>query len=85
LLRTPIGKEETLQEAGLVEMPGTQTFELGPVTAPAGGADTKPRGAWEIPRPGRPAVVGFIVIAALMMGMLGAINLLANWLAGSPG
>lgn len=82
LLRTPIGEEETLRKAGLVELPGTGTFELPPARLEEAG---EPGPSWEIPTPRRPAVVGFFVVTAIMLAMLGGLKLMAVWLAGGLG
>lgn len=80
LLKTPIGREEELRQAGLVEVPGTGTFEA-PPAAPAA-ADEKDSRHWEFAKPARSTVVGFLVVTAIMLAMLGGVKLLADGLAG---
>jgi len=86
LLNTPIGKEEALRQAGLVEIPGSGTFEE-PQSIPP---DQKivmpyrkifPNSSLEIPVPGRDAKVGFIWVTLIMLAILGGVKLLASWLA----
>jgi Na+/proline symporter len=79
LLRTPIGQEHVLREAGLVEIPGTGSFEepaLVPYTADSAPA-LSPLG-----RPSRPAVCGLVVVGVIALGLVGLVRLVAWWLAG---
>jgi len=86
LLNTPIGKEEALRQAGLVEIPGTGTFEEPASISP----DQKvlmpyrkifPNSNLEVPVPGRDAKVGFVWVTLIMLAILAGVKLLAGWLA----
>jgi len=86
LLNTPIGKEEILRQAGLVEIPGTGTFEV----PPSGSQDRKiampyrkvfPNSSLEIPVPGRDAKVGFGWVILVTLALVVGVVLLAHWLA----
>jgi Na+/proline symporter len=75
LLRTPVGDEQALRDAGLVEIPGTGSFEepADPASAPVlqlGRA-----------RLGRATVWGFLVVGAITLGILGLVKLTAFWLS----
>jgi len=86
LLNTPIGKEEALRHAGLVEIPGTGTFEA----PPSGSKERKiempyrkvfPNSSLEIPVPGRDAKAGFGWVILVTLALVVGVVLLAHWLA----
>ena len=86
LLRTPVGQEDLLHQAGLTEIPGTGSFELADETAPG---VKKALTAEEIARltPDRRRArmqtwVGFLSTIAILFTLLGSVILLARWLAG---
>ncbi len=86
LLNTPIGQEDRLRAAGLVEIPGTGTFEE-PESEPAVAevAESYPKlfpgSDLEIAVPGRDAKVGFVWVTVIMLALTGILILLARWLA----
>jgi SSS family solute:Na+ symporter len=73
LLRTPIGQEQVLRDAGLVEIPGTGSFQ-----EPAGdrsigdGPPVRP-----FCRPGAATVYGFLAVGAIAVGLVGLVRLVA--------
>lgn len=80
LLRTPIGQEHLLRAAGLVEIPGTGSFEeppAGTVTEPAQGDVIRP-----LCRPSRVTVCGFLWVGAISLGLVGLVQWVAWWLSG---
>ncbi len=86
LLNTPIGQEDRLLAAGLVEIPGTGTFEE-PEREPAcSDAAVSYNKLWrgsdfEIAVPGRDAKAGFVWVTAITLALTGSLILLARWLA----
>lgn len=83
LLRTPIGQEQVLRKAGLIEIPGTATFEFPPDHELA--ALDKANLLADVDRreAKRQNVVGFIVVTVIMLAMLGAMMAIAKWLSGA--
>lgn len=79
LLRTPVGGEEVLRRAGYVEIPGTGTFEM-PAKWPEEDQIDVPLGSTDNFR--RPVIIGFFVVCIITLALLGAVRLLAAWLAG---
>ncbi len=81
LLKTPIGQEHVLLEAGFSAMPGTNTF-----APPAGVESRQDLGQYvdriDQARQRHEAVYGFIALVLVVLGMLAAVVLLARWLAG---
>jgi Na+/proline symporter len=82
LLKTPIGQEHVLREAGFRQLAGDDTFDL-PAADEAAGS---PLAAW-LPRIDRreslrQATYGVIAMAAVVVVMLGSVILLAGWMAG---
>jgi Na+/proline symporter len=84
LLNTPIGQEEVLRQAGLIEIPGTGTFEE-PQSISQDQEIVMPYRKifdnLEIPLPGRDAKVGFIWVSLIMLVLIGGVVSLANWFA----
>jgi Na+/proline symporter len=85
LLNTPIGQEDRLRAAGLLEIPGTGTFEEPAAEcamATTGELYPKllPGSNVEIAIPGRNARVGFVWVTLIMLGLTALLILLANWL-----
>jgi hypothetical protein len=80
-LKTPIGQEHVLREAGFVERPGGGTFDLPP------DVESRQDLASYVARIDRrqvrkEAIYGFVAITAVMLGLLGSVILLARWLGG---
>jgi Na+/proline symporter len=77
LLRTPIGQEQILRDAGLVEIPGTGSFEEP--------APDQPRGIPELGRMrlSRATVYGFLIVGAIALILIALVMLVASWL-GAP-
>jgi Na+/proline symporter len=80
LLQTPLGSEQALRDAGLVEIPGTGTFEDPGLDADEPPAITLPAA---FTQPSREAVAGFLGVGVVALGILGLVRLLAAWLAGA--
>jgi|688.fasta_scaffold49177_3 Na+/proline symporter len=80
LLRTPLGAEQALRDAGLVEIPGTGTFEDPGLDAERTPATRLPA-AWVTPSPA--AIGGFFGVGVVALCILGFVRLLAAWLAGA--
>jgi Na+/proline symporter len=86
LINTPIGEEHLLEGTGLVEVPGTQTYE------PDGSTEGREirlnhatiLGDWglEISKPSKEALWGAAVMAVVVIAMLGSMTLVSDWLAG---
>jgi Na+/proline symporter len=78
LLRTRIGDEQVLRDAGLVELPGTGTFEDpvkdGSPSPPVPGRTTG------FPRPGKDTVYGFLIVGVVALALVALVKLLALWL-----
>jgi hypothetical protein len=70
-----------LRAAGLVEIPGTGSFEE-PAVAEGLSRDATapPVSPWS--RPSRATVWGFLVVAMVAGGLVGLVQLVAGWLAG---
>jgi Na+/proline symporter len=79
LLRTPLGREQTLRDAGLVELPGTGTFE-DPVPDGAGVAPSEIAAMSRGIRPSPGAVYGFVAVCGISAGLVGLVNLVTIWL-----
>lgn len=79
LLRTPIGQEQVLRDAGLVEIPGTGSFED---PAEDNRRDVESAGTLRLPSaaPSRQTVYGFVWVAAIALALIGLVKLLAYWL-----
>lgn len=77
LLRTPIGQEQVLRDAGLVEIPGTGSFEDPCLEKEAGFPAEKLAG---FPRPSRQTVYGFLWVGVITLALVGLVNLVAWWL-----
>jgi Na+/proline symporter len=77
LLRTPIGQEQVLRDAGLVEIPGTGSFE-----EPK--EESLPEGvrAPMLPNatPGKQTVYGFLWVAVVALALIGLVKAIAYWL-----
>lgn len=69
LLRTPLGHEQVLRDAGLVEIPGTGTFE-----------DPAAERELALPAPSKEAVYGFLVVCLIAAALVGLVNLMAYWM-----
>ena len=81
LLKTPIGQEHVLLEAGFSAMPGTNTF------APPAGVESRQDldryvDRIDQTRQRHEAVYGFVALVSVVLGMLAAVVFLARWLAG---
>lgn len=83
LLRTPIGQEDVLREAGLIEIPGTATFEFPRDRELAAIDDSDFLTGIDRREAKRQNVIGFLVVTAIMLVMLGAMVVIARWLSGS--
>ena len=84
LINTPIGQEEALRQAGLIEIPGTGTFEESQSLSQDQEIVMPYRKIFdnlEIPVPGRDAKVGFIWVSLIMLVLIGGVVSLANWFA----
>lgn len=79
LLRTRIGDEQVLRDAGLVEIPGTGTFE-DPASDRALGFPRPQKPAAGFPKPGRETVFGFVVVSLIALALVGLVHLVAGWL-----
>ncbi len=80
MLRTPIGEEDVLRKAGLVQIPGTETFELPEVaTTTNNSGATRAFPAFSASR--RQTIFGFAAVSVIVVVMLGSVNALASWLA----
>jgi Na+/proline symporter len=80
LLRTRIGNEQVLCDAGLVEIPGTGTFE-DPVKD--GSAEASGHAMLTGPRlvaPTKETVYGFLIVSVITLALVGLVQLLAWWL-----
>jgi Na+/proline symporter len=81
LLRTPIGEEQVLRDAGLVEIPGSGSFE-----EPASGRGLELAMGDVVIRPlGRPrrgTVYGFLGVAVIALGLIALVQWVAWWLSG---
>jgi Na+/proline symporter len=82
LLRTPIGQEQVLRDAGLVEIPGTGTFEDPSLHAPPAAAEP---GATPLPVPGlgkpsRETVSGLAWVSVIAVALVGLVSGTAYWL-----
>lgn len=79
LLRTRIGDEQVLRDAGLVEIPGTGTFEDpgvdGPHAVPLSAATAG------FPKPSKETVYGFVIVSLIALALVGLVKGLAWWLA----
>jgi Na+/proline symporter len=79
LLRTRIGEEQVLRDAGLVEIPGTGTFEDpfpdGSPRVSIPGISTR-----GIPKPSKETVYGFLVVGMISLALLGLVKSIAWWL-----
>jgi len=78
LLRTPIGEEQILRDAGLIEIPGTGTFE-DPGTGGGAPVASRPATAWILARP-KDTVYGFLAVALVAVALIAAVNLVGWWL-----
>ncbi len=74
LLRTPIGQEQILHDAGLMEIPGTGSFEEPPPDRSAPIPKLGPL------RPSRATVWGTIIVAVIAVLLIAMIKLTAMWL-----
>jgi Na+/proline symporter len=79
LLRTRIGDEHVLREAGLVEIPGTGSFEDPSPDVSLGTASSLPS-PLGFPKPSRETVFGFLAVSLIALGLIGIVKLLAWWL-----
>jgi Na+/proline symporter len=75
LLRTPIGREQVLLDAGLVEIPGTGSFEEPPAGTPCPTVELGPL------KPSRTTVVGFLIVGAIALGLIALVKAVVYWLA----
>lgn len=80
LLCTRIGNEQVLRDAGLVEIPGTGSFEDpvkdGLLGVPTPGTAAAARTAM----PSKETVYGFLIVGAITLVLVGFVKLLAWWL-----
>lgn len=82
LMKTPIGQEHVLREAGLIEIPGTATFEL-PSDDLSGDVDEATLlSQLDRSESKKQNVVGFFVVTAMVLALLGAMMGIAKWLSG---
>jgi Na+/proline symporter len=79
LLRTPIGGEQVLRDAGLVEIPGTGTFE-DPGTNVACAPLSPGGGATGFPTPSKETVYGFFIVGVVALALVALVKALAWWL-----
>jgi hypothetical protein len=86
LLKTPIGQEHVLHEAGFRAMPGSDTFAV-PSEAELAAIE-KPfelkhwLGKLVNDRSRRDSILGAVVLLFIMLFMLGLVSSLAMWLSG---
>jgi Na+/proline symporter len=76
LLRTRIGNEQALRDAGLIEIPGTGSFEE-PKECSAAAAVPGPR----LTPPTKETVYGFFIVLAITLALAGLVKLVAWYLA----
>ncbi len=86
LLKTPIGQEHVLHEAGFQAISGTDTYAL-PATPQAGAIHPSfPMSLWlskiDSRASHRQSIVGFVVLVLITLLMLMMVKLMANWLSG---
>lgn len=92
LLKTPVGQEHILREAGFPELPGADTFDL-PADVPherqsASVGEALP-GSWSAPclakinnvTSRRQSIYGFIALTFVTLAMLAGVKLMAMWLS----
>jgi Na+/proline symporter len=90
LLSIPVGREDVLHKAGLVEIPGTGTFdisqeELRREEMPGSETsllDLAKEAQVEMAASRRQAILGFVLVLVAMLAILGATKLMAMWLGG---
>lgn len=75
LLRTRIGNEQVLRDAGLVEIPGTGSFEDPGIDQP-----NAVRMAPGFPKPSNETVYGFLIVSIIAVALVVMVKLLAWWL-----
>jgi len=89
LLKTPIGQEHLLREAGFREVPGNDTFEM-PLEDVAGDSDSFEHGAPSLDslfdridnrRSRRQSIFGFVALLFVVLSLIIGILILADWLA----
>jgi SSS family transporter len=80
MLKTPIGQEDVLRNAGLVQIPGTETFEL-PESASERESASPVVQKTSFPVTRRQSIFGFAAVSVIVVVMLGSMNALASWLA----
>lgn len=82
LLRTPIGQEQVLRDAGLVEIPGTGTFEDPSMHLRETAADTEASRLpiLNLPPPSRDTLQGLAWVSAATVALIGLVNGAAYWL-----
>jgi len=81
LLHTPLGQEQVLRDAGLVEIPGTGSFDDPGLDGEDTAADAGLLPA-ALTRPSRETVVGFFAVGLVAVAILGCVRLIAALLAG---
>ena len=86
LMNTPIGEEHRLEGSGLVEIPGTQTYEPermveGQEIVP-GDTETIEQHGLDFSRPDKETIWGAIVMVIVVITMLVSMILIADWLSG---
>ena len=82
LLRTPIGQEQVLRDAGLVEIEGTGTFVDPAAHTPEIASDDGggPMLGLSGVRPSRENLVGFLCVSLITVALIGLVNGVAFWL-----
>jgi Na+/proline symporter len=79
LLRTRIGDEQTLRDAGLVEIPGTGTFEDPIADGTVESSAYRPR-AIGFPKPSKATVYGLLVVGVIALALVGLVKGVAWWM-----
>jgi SSS family solute:Na+ symporter len=80
LMRTRIGNEQVLRDAGLVEIPGTGTFEDPILDGSCELPMPDNAGATRIVKPSKETLYGFLVVGVIALALLGFVAALATWL-----
>ena len=75
LLRTRIGDEHVLRDAGMIEIPGSGSFE-----DPGDDAPDRIGATARYCKPSKATIVGFLWVSVIAAALIATVKLLAAWL-----
>lgn len=79
LLKTPVGQEHVLREAGFRELPGNDTYEMPTILTPRLTIE-EARARIDNRAARRQSIAGFVAMTMVVVVLLVGMNILAQWL-----